>query len=145
MIRPTHHSAESEDSGRPPPCRWPLQIRAENASFPDLNFSTLFVMQSLQICEHMFQNGPSLGPQICENRRKSPSRKLHEKHIQKVSKHRVKTEARHLPKQAVRLKRLHFLSFATSAKDSKRPQRHPEMTLKSSKLRPEASQKRCQK
>ena len=41
-------SAESEDSGRPPHCRRPLQIRAKNASFSCLNFSTLFFMLNLQ-------------------------------------------------------------------------------------------------
>ena len=56
------------------------------------------------------------GAQIRQNRAKSPSRKQHEKHIQKVSKKNVKTEAQHLPNQAFRLKGLHFLSFAASAK-----------------------------
>ena len=56
---------------------------------------------------------------IHQNRTKSPSRKQHEKHIQGVSQKNAKTEAQHLPNQAFRLKGLHFLSFAASAKKCK--------------------------
>jgi hypothetical protein len=51
-----------------------------------------------------------------QNRAKSPFRKQHEKHIQKKAKKMQKTEAQHLPNQAFRLKWLHFLNFAASAK-----------------------------
>ena len=74
----------------------------------------------------MLQKGPSLGPQIRQNRTKSPYRKQHKKHMQKVSKYNAKPEAQHLPKQAFRLKRLHFLSFAASSeKCSKWAQKAP--------------------
>ena len=38
------------------------------------------------------------------------------KHIRKDSKNHATTEAQHFPNQAFRLKELHFLSFAASAK-----------------------------
>ena len=54
------------------------------------------------------------------------SRQQLKRHIQKASKHDAKTEAQHLPSQAFRLKGLHFLSFAASAKKcSKWPQKAP--------------------
>ena len=106
-------SAESEDSGRPPHCRRPLRIRAKNASFSCLNSSMSFL--HAKFAKSAKIDSP-LDARIRQNRTKSPSRKQHKKHMQKVSKHNAKPEAHYLPKQAFRLKRLHFLSFAASAK-----------------------------
>ena len=46
--------------------------------------------------------------------------------MQTIGKNNAKPEAQHLPNQAFRLKWLHFLSFASSAKKcSKWPQKEP--------------------
>ena len=76
----------------------------------------IFACKICKICENRLPKGLPLEARIRQNRTKSPSRKQHEKHIQKVSKKDAKTEAQHLPNQAFRLKGLHFLRFAAAAK-----------------------------
>ena len=115
VIGKEHHSAESEDSGRPPHCRRPLQIRAKNASFSCLNSSITFLHATFAKSAKMDPVRTALEAQLRQNRPKRLYRHQHKKHIQKVSRKDYKTEAQHLPNQAFRFKRLHFLSSAASA------------------------------